>query len=805
MRPILLFALSLACMEATVPPCARAVPIPELPPPAIESPAVGFVENTGQLRGPARFYALDSRGAVYFGPHSVRIDHAPQSQDGIGVVVDIEFPATPRLEGHTPLPERVHAFTGSESRWRTGLQAYREVRYVGIAAGADLVYRVDAGRLKYDVVLAPGAKLSDVRLRYRGIQKLEIAGDGALLLHTAAGVLREEPPVMYQDVEGRRVSIPGGYRLCGGNQLGYWAADHDRSRALVVDPGMIWSTFLGGTGADYAYAIATDSSGDIYVTGYTASTDYPTTVGAYQRIKASGSDVVVTKLRSDGVTVLWSTYVGGSGATEYGHGIAVDSAHNVYVAGVTNGTNFPVTAGAFQTVKSGGTYDGFVMKLSPAGDRLLYSTYLGGNGDDYALAMALDGSGEAVVAGMTTSITFPTTPGVVKPTRSGVFPDASDGFVSTLNADGTAMVYSTYVGGEGGTDVAYGVACDPSGVATVVGWTAAPTFPITAGAYDGTFNCCREGFVTRLNTSGTAYLFSTYLGKTVEDTKDIELYGVAVNSMGSTYVVGRTNSSSYPTVGASQSSYGGGTYDAVVSRLASNGGSLLFSTYLGGSGDDEAYAVSVPLGGGPCVTGFTDSGNFPSTAGAYDNTANGGADAFLTRFDSGGARVYSTYLGSSAADYGMGVVVLVNGTVALTGTTTGTNFPVTAGAYDVSQSSPGANDVFVSVIDVGFSSVSGVETTLRPELRVENPHPNPFAARSEIRLSLDRDSPLTVRVFTPDGKLVRTLASGMALQGAHRFVWDGRGDGGRQCATGVYLFQVSAPGYSTTRSALLIK
>ena len=309
MRPIalLLFALFAACMEAAVAPIARAISISESQPPRVESPAVGFVENTGQLRGPARFYALDSRGAVYFGPHSVRIDHAPPSQEGFGVVVDIEFPASrgdlPRLEARAPVPERVHTFAGSESEWRTGLQAYREVRYVGIATGADLVYRVEAGHLKYDVVVAPGAKVSDVRLRYRGIQKLEIAGDGALLLHTAAGVLREEPPTIYQDVDGRRVSIRGGYRQCGGNQLGYWAADYDRSRSLVVDPGMIWSTFLGGTGADYAYAIATDSSGDIYVTGYASSTDYPTTAGAYQRTKASGSDVVVTKLRSDGVTV----------------------------------------------------------------------------------------------------------------------------------------------------------------------------------------------------------------------------------------------------------------------------------------------------------------------------------------------------------------------------------------------------------------------------------------------------------------------------------------------------------------------
>src|SRR5262245_46868229 len=261
--PLLLFAFFAACMEATVAPIARAIPVSERA--RTESPAVGFVENTGQLHGPARFYALDSRGAVYFEPRAVRIDHAPPSREGVGVVVDIDFPASradsPRLEAGASLPERVHSFAGTESEWRTGLQTYREVRYRGIATGADLVYRVEAGHLKYDVVMAPGAKVSDVRLRYRGIQKLEIAGDGALLLHTAAGVLREEPPTMFQEVDGRRVSVRGGYRLFGENELGYWAAGYDRGRSLIVDPGMVWSTFLGGTAGDYAYAMATDPSG----------------------------------------------------------------------------------------------------------------------------------------------------------------------------------------------------------------------------------------------------------------------------------------------------------------------------------------------------------------------------------------------------------------------------------------------------------------------------------------------------------------------------------------------------------------
>ena len=776
----------------------------------MDPPSVGFIANTGQVEGPARFYASEPRGAVYFEPASVLVDHAPTSDGQKGVVVRIDFPASKGravLTSGEPTDLKVSSFHGQDpGAWRSGLTTYREVRYDGIAPGADLVYRVDGNHLKYDVLLAPRASLASVRLRYRGVDRLELAEDGALILHSGASLLREEPPVLYQEVDGQRVPVAGGYRVTSNHEVGYWAGSYDHALPLVFDPGMIWSTFVGGTGADYIYAVAADGQGNLYVAGYTSSTDYPTTTGAYQRTKAAGSDAVVTKLSPDGRSVLWSTFLGGSGATEYGHGIGVDANNQVYVCGATNSPDFPVTPGAFATTKPGGTYDGFVTKLSAAGDRLLYSTYLGGNGDDYALSLALDSSGEALVAGLSGSTIFPTTPGVVKPSRAGVFPDASDGFVAKVNTTGSALAFCTFLGADGGSDAAYGIACDPSGTPTIVGFTASPTFPTTTGALDRTFACCREGFVTRLNNTGSGYLFSTFLGKTVEDAKDIELYAVALDGTGNVFVAGRTNSTSYPTKNPFQPSSGGGTYDAVVAKLASNGASLIYSSYLGGSGDDEAYAIALNNMGYAAVTGFSDSGNFPTTAGAYDTSPNGGADGFVTSMNSAGSRLYSSVLGSSGVDYGLALTVLTDGSLALAGITNGSTFPTTSGAYDVTMNSPGAYDGYVCRFDAGLSSTAAVQApALTPGLTVENPYPNPFPGQSAIRVSLDRDGPLTVRVFDPQGRVVRTLANGSASMGSHSLVWDGRDDRGRPVATGLYLFQVSAAGYRTTRPALLIK
>ena len=264
--------------------------------------------------------------------------------------------------------------------------------------------------------------------------------------------------------------------------------------------GVMWSTFVGGSVAEFPYSIVVDGNGDIYVVGSSASTNYPTTSGAYRTSNSGGTDAVVTKIRGDGGGLVWSTYIGGSG-TDDARCVAVDAAGYVYVSGHTSSTNFPTTSGAFRTTNSG-SYDAFIVKLAPDGKSLVYSTYYGGSWDDYPRGMAVDASGNVYIGGFTSSADIPTTPGVVKPNRNPVFPDGADGFIVKMNASGTALGYATYLGTDSGTDEIFALALQSTGRVTVTGWTVSPAFPTTANAYDRLWAADREGFVTRLNETG---------------------------------------------------------------------------------------------------------------------------------------------------------------------------------------------------------------------------------------------------------------------------------------------------------------
>jgi len=551
--------------------------------------------------------------------------------------------------------------------------------------------------------------------------------------------------------------------------------------------GLNWSTFLGGSADDYAYAVTHDASGDIYVAGTTASADFPTTAGVFQRTHAAYSDVFVARLRGDGSTVVWSTLIGGGGP-ENAMSVAVDGSGNVYVTGNTSSRDFPVSSGAFQTTFAGGQYDGFVAKFSPTGARV-YSTYLGGNQDDVPLAVAVDAAGNAYVAGLAVSTNFPTTSGAVKRTHAGVFPDAGDGFVTKLNATGTALVYSTYLGTEGGTDEVFGLALDSNGRATVVGMTESRGFPVTSGVVRPTYSGGWDGFVTQLNATGSGYAFSTYLNGSGDDTPT----AVMLDALNNVYVVGRTFSTNFPTtLGAGQRSYGGGTWDGFAVKLTPNASALLYGTYLGGSSSDMAWGGVVSSTGQLAVTGSTGSANFPATTGAYDASANGGDDAFVTVVSPAGTFAYSSWLGASGTDVGRGVTLQPNGRLVLGGLTNSAAFPHTTNVADPSES--GLNDGFLSSIDVGLSGTVGVEQAgdampAALQLRVS---PNPFRNTATVSLTLAEAARVSVRVVDMQGRLVRAAADADHAAGRFTWEWDGRDDRGRTTAPGVYFAQVTA-------------
>jgi hypothetical protein len=590
----------------------------------------------------------------------------------------------PEVRGLNELPGKSNYFIGNDpAKWRTNVPSYAKVEYRDVYSGINLVHYGNGGQLEHDFVVAPGADPSVVRLAIEGADKMELDAQGDLVLHAAGTEARLRKPVVFQQVDGGRQEVSGGYVVRPGSQsairdlsrrsrepqseIGFEIGPYDAARPLVIDPVLAYSTYF-----EPANAIAVDSSGNAYV---------------------CGGDTVA-KIKADGSAIVYSTAIGEASC----NGIAVDASGSAYVTGYTNSTSFP-TVSPFQDTYGGGAHDAFVAKLDAAGSALVYSTYLGGSGSDWGYGIAVDSSGNAYVTGFTDSANFPT----ASPLQA-TFGGQQDAFVGKLNAAGSALVYSTYLGG-GSLDYGHGIAVDSSGNAYVTGWTYSVNFP-TASPLQATNGGGNDAFVSKLNPAGSALVYSTYLGGSGSDWG----YGIAVNSSGNAYVTGET-SGGFPTVNPLQAGAGG---DAFVSKLNAAGSALVYSTCLGGSGTDYGNGIAVDSSGNAYVTGRTSSTDFP-TANPVQATNGGGYDAFVAKLNAAGsALAYSTYLGGSGGDNGYGIAVDSSGSAYVTGSTGSSNFP-TASPLQASNSAfvakiaePGANCVYsISPASQSFSSSGG--------------------------------------------------------------------------------------------------
>jgi hypothetical protein len=459
---------------------------------------------------------------------------------------------------------------------------------------------------------------------------------------------------------------------------------------------LVYSTYLGGSYGDYGYGIAVDASGNAYVTGQTLSSDFPTTAGAFDTTNDINPDVFVSKLNADGSALLYSTFIGGGG-DDCGYSIALDNAGNVYITGDAGSTTFPTTPGAFDTTHNG-DYDAFVSKLNADGSALLYSTFIGGGGGDCGCGIALDNAGNAYITGDTWSnlfpTTFPTTPGAFDTTHNGYH----DAFVSKLNADGSALLYSTFLGGSDYDDHGYGIAVDNEGNAYITGFTNSGDFPTTPGAFNTDPRSTGAGgaFVSKLNATGSALLYSTFLGGI--DYWDCG-YGIALDNTGNAYIAGYTESSDFPTTPDAFDTSLNGPYDGFVTKLNPSGTALVYSTYLGGGSYDYGDGIAIDGSGNAYITGYTTSDSFPTTPGAWDTSFNGANDGFMSKLNaSGTALVYSTYLGGGGDDEGDDIAIDGSGNAYITGETESSTFPTTPGAFDTSYN--GSWDVFVTKLSL---------------------------------------------------------------------------------------------------------
>jgi hypothetical protein len=488
------------------------------------------------------------------------------------------------------------------------------------------------------------------------------------------------------------------YVVRGGDQVGIAVGSYDRSLPLTIDPQLIYSTYLGGISTDTGLAIAVDSNGSAYVTGRTFSSDFDTTTGAFDTNLSSNGDVFVTKFNPSGNSLAYSTFIGGVGV-DIGYGIAVDSSGNAFVTGdVGSGTAFPTTTGAYD-VSQNGNEDVFVTKLNSAGNGLLYSTFIGGSFNDIGYGIAIDSSGNAYVTGVTNQGSgYPTTTGAFQTTQTG----NNDAFVTKLNSTGTALVYSTLLGGNV-QDEGRGIAVDSSGDAYETGFTSGGTFPTTTGAVDTSFNGGTfDAFLTKLNSTGTALGYSTFLGGANVDLGS----EVEVDSNSNAYVAGYTADGviDYPTTTGAFDTTQNGSDDAFVTKVNAAGGSMVYSTFIGSSSQDDTFGLALDSNGRAAVTGFTTGTNFPTKDPIQSNSA-GGRDAFASVLSADGTALdFSTYLGGSGTEFqstfeqGDSIAVDSQRGLYLTSTTDSTNFPTQNPFQATPTTGNTSTEVFVSKI-----------------------------------------------------------------------------------------------------------
>jgi Beta-propeller repeat len=596
------------------------------------------------------------------------------------------------------LPGKSNYFLGNDpSKWRRDVAHYARVNYQDVYPGVNLAFHGAQRQLEFDFVVAPLANPAPIGFRFTGAQGMKTDGSGNLIISSTAGDVLLHKPVAFQEKNGARQTVDARFALKADNQVSLELGNYDRSRELVIDPSVsyAYSTYLGGSGDDAGFGIAFDNYGNTYVTGETTSQNFP---GASNKLTGT-ANVFVVKIAADGSSLIYSTYIGGTGTNgDSGNAIAVNqTTGDAFVAGGTSSTNFPTTNGVFQTaLGSGAVSNAFVFELNPGGSTLTYSTYLGGSDDDVANGIAVDSSGNAYIAGLTSSSDFPT----LNPLQT--YPGTThNGFVTKLNSSGTALVYSTYLalGGVAGDSV-NAIALDLSDNAYVTGVTSGTGFYTTSGAFQTTCGCSdgtTNAFVTVINAAETGYVYSTFLGGSGSDAGD----GIAVDSSGSAYVTGDTESSNFPLMSALQPTYGGAT-DAFVTKFNPTGSALVYSTYLGGSEFDAGASIAIDGGDNAYITGETDSTGsapFPTTVGATQPTIGGGYDAFVSEINStGSALAFSTYLGGSGnedvgGDYGAIAVDSPGDAIYVTGNTASSNFPATTGAYQTANA--GGNDAFV--------------------------------------------------------------------------------------------------------------
>lgn len=676
----------------------------------VQSAPILFVENMGQFEDDVQFQARAGNQTIWLTDNaiwvtvfeaedrlvrpakgsipSIRRDRpASDGRTGHGVHLKLSFLGAnphPLLEPFDRQASRFSYFTSNNNPGGySDVPVWGGIRYKDLYPGIDLELRSENSQWNWRLVASPGVELNIARLRVEGTETVMISKGGNLLFSTAVGQVSLPLPTANRANIGQAKILHAGVRTFEiHTPFKSSSTPSDTAFTATMDSNSIYSTFLGGSSSDYGTGIAVGKDGTSYITGVTFSSDFPTTPGAFDRSLYGLNDVFVAKLNATGSAILFATFLGGQ-YDETSTDIAVDSSGATYITGYTYSSDFPTTPTAFDTTMNS-TMDAFVVKLNATGSTLLYSTFLGGNNDwDQGHDIVVDAIGKAYITGVTWSSDFPITPGAFNTTLS----TDGDVFVTKLGTTGSSLDFSTFLGGTG-QDIGYSLAIDGTGGVYITGITHSSNFPTTPSAFDTTLNGINDAFVTKLNSSASDLVYSTFLGGFSTDAGA----GIAVDNEGSAYITGKTASYDFPTTpGAFDESMFDFIYaNAFVAKLTPTGSALSYSTYLEGGNNDEGTDISVDVKGAAYVTGYTRSSNFPTTPGAFDAIFGGGdsfgqpcEDAFLVKLNSlGAALIYGTFLGGNAIDTGNGIAVDMGRAAYVTGAAASLDFPTTPGVVD---------------------------------------------------------------------------------------------------------------------------
>jgi hypothetical protein len=700
-----------------------------------------FEGNVGQTDPQVNFLSRGSgyvvfltAGGMVFSAHSQLVANTgaqpnvrPAPQTSGGAVIQLNLVGAnpnPLAVGESPQPGKVNYFIGRDrSKWHTNVATYGKVHYKDIYPGIDLVYYGNPSQLEYDFEIAAGANPRQIQFDVKGADTVSVASNGDLVLQTKLGALHVKSPVLYQTINNMKLPISGGFSLKSSTRVGFSLTGYDPTKPLVIDPVLLYSTYLGGLADDQAVGIAVDTEGSAYVAGWTQSTNFPL---ASEGQTPSGTNAFIAKLDVSGSSLLYADFIGGS-SEDYATAMTLDNDNNVYVTGYTCSSDFPMV-NAFQSSMNG-CYDGFISKVSGDGSSLLYSTYLGGSNGAQPYSIALNSSSEMYVAGYTNSTDFPLLNAVqttVAPNGGGNY--GQYGFVTHLTADGSALVFSTYLAGSanviqncgypcwGAPDtLIQGIAVDLSGNAYVAGWTNTSDFPTTVGAYMpslSNLNNQQIAFVSEFSGSGSL-LYSTYFGSTSGNGYPSSAAGIAVDSTGSAYITGTAYSDgSFPVTTPNlcdPGTYGWSCSYGFVTKFNPTGTGLAYSTFLPVNNSatpqsialdslENAYVLSSVYGSGMTtvnpIEGFTNQ-----------------SDMLITEIDpTGSIQLFGTYLGGNGEDFPGGIAVDVSGSIYVAGYTNSSDFPVSAAAL---QNTLGGNsDAFIAKIGTADAPAVAISPSL---------------------------------------------------------------------------------------------